>query len=57
VAYQGKLITVQDVMGVVANGTGAPRATLQPESSVCQKSGQTGGEVSAAASALGAARA
>ncbi len=56
-AYQGKLITVQDVMGVVANGTGAPRATLQPESSVCQKSGQTGGEVSAAASALGAARA
>jgi len=31
VAYQGKLITVQDVMGVVANGTGAPRATLQPD--------------------------
>lgn len=30
-AYQGKLITVQDVMGVVANGTGAPRATLQPD--------------------------
>lgn len=32
VAYQGKLITVQDVMGVVANGTGAPYAELQPGS-------------------------